>query len=40
MGSIAASVKGVDFDEGEWNERWQRLIEKSAWSFEKALEKV
>jgi hypothetical protein len=39
MAAIAANVRDVVFDESEWNERWQRLLEKSAWSFERSLER-
>lgn len=40
LATIANSIKSYEFDESEWNERWQRLSEKPAWSFEKAVEKA
>ncbi len=36
---VAANVWGVEFDDSEWNERWQRLVEKSGWSFERSVER-
>jgi hypothetical protein len=40
LATLADNIKSFAFDESEWNERWQRLNEKSGWSFEKSVEKM
>ncbi len=39
MQTVASNVWAVPFDDSEWNERWQRLVEKSGWSFERSVER-
>jgi hypothetical protein len=39
MAVVASNVWSVLFEESEWNERWQRLVEKSGWSFERSVER-